>query len=226
MIGRPGVQPKAQGDTTTAIFLALYLIVLAFFILLNAISEREAGRAKAALGSLGATFAEPALVPTGPLDYAAGAGAYSALTESANTIRHLFQSAFPMVEVSPYQPFRQMQVMVPVNAVFVPDGALIHAEVAGFLDQLAAVLARATPGQVFELEVLVPLAAAETMASTPARANAVHRAAAVARALTDRGVASAQLVAGIAQNDTGQMRFVFQTRLAGERVVRPRATDG
>ena len=53
MIGGLPAKPKAPGDSTTPIFLALYLIILAFFILMNAISSRQEARSNAVLGSLG-----------------------------------------------------------------------------------------------------------------------------------------------------------------------------
>jgi hypothetical protein len=211
MARRSIAQSKEQGDSTP-LFLSLYLIVLAFFILLNAISKIQEERTKVVFGSLGATFAEPAIVATGPLDFTAGSGAYSAVHAFDESIRSLFQSAFPFVSFKPFQPFEKMVAEVPVNAMFGAKGALIRADHVVFLNELAAILSRETPGQRFSVELLLPVSPGAVRSPTPERSVAVDRASVLARALVVRGVPADSITAGIEGGDPGRlrMRFDFQ----------------
>lgn len=216
MIGRLPAKPKAPGDSTTPIFLALYLIILAFFILMNAISSRQEARSDAVLGSLGATFSEPALVATGPFDVAPGSGVFSAIADFENTVRALFEAEFPFVKVSPYQPFGQMQVEIPVESIYAPGRTTPLAEQAPFFDRLAAALNREIPGHHFEAELLIALPVAEARNPTPERAIAVERAGAFARQLDARNVSANHVSVGIEEGDPAMLRLLFFARAAGE----------
>lgn len=201
-------QSNEQGGSTS-LFLSLYLIILAFFILLNAISKLQDERTKVVLGSLGATFAEPAFVATGPLDYSAGSGAFSAVHAFDKSIRSLFQSAFPFVSFKPFQPFEKMLAEVPLSSLFGPGSAMIRAEKVVFLNELAAILSRETPGQRFSVEVLLPMSPANSRSPTAQRAIAVNRVSAIARALVVRGVPAARVTAGIEYGDPKKLRMLF-----------------
>lgn len=208
MARRPIAQSGGQGDSTQ-LFLSLYLIVLAFFILLNAISKIQEERSKVVLGSLGATFAEPAIVATGPLDFTAGSGAFSAVHAFDKSIRSLFQSAFPFVSFKPFQPFEKMMAEFPVDAMFGAESALIRADQVVALNELATILTRDTPGQRFSVELLLPVSPTGVRSPTPERSLAVDRAAALARALVVRGVPADRVTAGIEGGDAGKLRMRF-----------------
>ncbi|MFQ5957911.1 MAG: hypothetical protein ACE5LF_00935 [Alphaproteobacteria bacterium] len=216
MDGRHAVKPRAGGDSTTPIFLALYLIILAFFVLLNAISQRQEARSKAVLGSLGTTFSQSALIATGPLDFASGSGVFTAVGDFEETMRALFQAAFPFVKVTPYQPFGQLQVEFPVESIFSPDGTGPLAEQAPFFDRLAAALNREIPDQYFEVQLLIALSPEQARNATRERATAVTRAGAFARALDERGVPADHVSVGIEEGDPAMLRLLFIARQADE----------
>ncbi len=211
---RRGVGTGDSGDTVAETFLALFLIVLAFFILLTSISKREEDRAKAVLGSLGSTFAERSQVVTGPLDYAFGSGVFWRSGSLGEAMRALFQSTFPLAEISPYQPFGQLAVEAPVDAFFVSGGSLFQAEQTRFLDRLSTILARDRPGLVFEAEITVflPAEAARATGKSSPRALAIARAGAFARALVERGVPAPRVIAGIGEGPAGMLRLTFFER--------------
>jgi len=218
---RRSAGPGDSGDTVAETFLALFLIVLAFFILLTSISKREEDRAKAVLGSLGSTFAERSLAVTGPLDYTFGSGVFWKSGTLGESLRALFQSTFPLAEISPYQPFGQLAIEAPADAFFVPGGSLLQARKTRFLDRLSTILARARPGFVFEVEITVLLSAEAARAAGKSRRRslALARAGALALALVDRGVPAARVIAGIGEGPAGMLRLVFFDR------ERPTASD-
>ena len=212
---RRGVGGRDSGDTSTETFLALYLIVLAFFILLTSISKREEDRAKVVLGSLGSTFSERSLVVTGPLDYTFGSGVFWTSGALGESVRALFQSTFPLAKISPYQPFGRLAIEAPVDAFFVPGGSLFQAQQTQFLDRLSAILARDRPELAFEVEITVflPAGTARSVDKSLTRSLAVARAGAFARALVDRGVPAARVIAGIGEGQSGMLLLTFFERV-------------
>ncbi len=214
---RRSIAPGGAAETANETFLALFLIVLAFFILLTSISKREEDRAKAVLGSLGSTFSENALVVTGPLDYTFGTGVYWTSGTAEKSMRGLFQSTFPLARISPYQPFGSLVFEVPADEVFVSGGSLLQAQETDFLERLATILTHERPGIVFETEITVFVTpeAARAEGDSPVRALALARAGAFARALVDRGVTPARISAGIAEGRPGLVRLAFYERDVG-----------
>ncbi len=213
---RSSAQPEDTGASTTALFLSLYLIILAFFILLNAYSQRQETRTAAVLGSLGTTFSEGFVSATGPLEAARGPDAFGALGELEDEVRELFESVIPLVKVTPYLRYSQLLVEVPVDEMYAPGEASVRAEAAGLLDRLAEVLGREMPGQRFELEAVVSLPGSGVHKAGPGRDLAARRAAVLARELGARGVQPDAVAAGVADGDVAALRLSLFIRDADE----------
>ena len=213
---RSSAQPEDTGASTTALFLSLYLIILAFFILLNAYSHRQETRTAAVLGSLGTTFSEVFLSADGPLEAARGPDAFGALGELEDEVRELFESVIPLVKVTPYLRYSQLLVEVPVDGMYAPGEASVRAEAAGLLDRLAEILGREMPGQRFELEAVVSLPGSGARKAGPGRDLAVRRAAVLARELGARGVQPDAVAAGVADGDVAALRLSLFIREADE----------
>ncbi len=213
---RSSAQPEDTGASTTALFLSLYLIILAFFILLNAYSHRQETRTAAVLGSLGTTFSEAFVSATGPLEAARGPDAFGALGELEDEVRELFESVIPLVKVTPYLRYSQLLVEVPVDGMYAPGEASVRAEAAGLLDRLAEILRREMPGQRFELEAVVSLPGSGARKAGPGRDLAARRAAVLARELGARGVQPDAVAAGVADGEVAALRLSLFIREADE----------
>ncbi len=213
---RSSAQPEDTGASTTALFLSLYLIILAFFVLLNAYSHRQETRTTAVLGSLGTTFSEVFLSATGPLEAARGPDAFGALGELEDEVRELFESVIPLVKVTPYLRYSQLLVEVPVDGMYAPGEASVRAKAAGLLDRLAEVLRREMPGQRFELEAVVSLPGSGARKAGPRRDLAARRAAVLARELVARGVQPDAVAAGVADGGVAALHLSLFIREADE----------
>ena len=213
---RSSAQPENTGASTTALFLSLYLIILAFFILLNAYSQRQETRTAAVLGSLGTTFSEVFVSATGPLEAARGPDAFGALGELEDEVRELFESVIPLVKVTPYLRYSQLLVEVPIDGMYAPGEASVRTEAAGLLDRLAEVLRREMPGQRFELEAVVSLPGSGARKAGPGRDLAARRAAVLAREMGARGVQPDAVAAGVADGDVAALRLSLFIREADE----------
>ena len=78
-------------DPTLALFLGLYLILLAFFVLLNTMATLKEDRVKAVLGSLLSTFSTEILNTVNPTEFTASVGDDLATKEFHREIRDFFR---------------------------------------------------------------------------------------------------------------------------------------
>lgn len=197
--------------------LSLYLIILAFFIMMNSISQREGSRTEGVLKSISSSFKEyprTAIVALEAKDGGAGEDAPG----FEQSIENLFESAFPLAEVEVLEAFDQIEVTLPVDSMFVSGGTAIQGRNEPVLDRLAVLLEFGTPGKIHEIEALLSWAPpADTNGVTANEPDgdallAVNRVGALARELTARGVRASAVAIGIERRDPAKMRLLFITR--------------
>ena len=218
MIERPGIKPATETPSNIMASLSLYLIILAFFIMMTTISQREGSRTQGVIASISSSFKDfpkTTLIALETADQGAGEEAAPGFEKS---IEELFETAFPLAEVEISETFERIEVILPLDEMFAPGGTGIQGRHAPLLDRLADLLAYEMTGQIHEVEALL---------SPPAPSNAdaadgdavdgdalltVDRAGALARELTARGVSAAAIAIGIEQRDPGTLRLLFASR--------------
>jgi hypothetical protein len=140
---------------TTALFLSLYLLLLAFFILLNTISTYEEVKAQKVQQSLSSAFAS-ILPPTTSLDTVTSVdGPLLAAQETQQKLGDLFQSPLKVARVEVLQPGKLMEVMMHTDQLFDPDKITIRDRQKGFVANLARALADTTGGAQYEMEMML-----------------------------------------------------------------------
>ena len=218
MLERPGIKPATATPSNIMASLSLYLIILAFFIMMTTISQREGSRTQGVIASISSSFKDfpkTTLIALETADQGAGEEAAPGFEKS---IEELFETAFPLAEVEISETFERIEVILPLDEMFTPGGIGIQGRHAPLLDRLADLLAYEMTGQIHEVEALL---------SPPAPSNAdaadgdavdgdalltVDRAGALARELTARGVSAAAIAIGIEQRDPGTLRLLFASR--------------
>ncbi len=198
--------------------LSLYLIILAFFIMMNTMSQREGSRTQGVLDSISSSFKNYPQTATIALEAAnRGAGEEDA-PGFEKSIEELFESAFPLAEVEALEMFGQIEVTLPLVSMFVPGGTGIQGRHERVLDRLADLLEYETPGKIHEVEALLSWAPPSDGGGSDAEELdgdallAVNRAGALARELTARGVRAAAIAIGIERRDPDKMRLLFVSR--------------
>ena len=219
-------QTAARGGTQTIqLFLALFLLVLAFFIVLVTISTVEDVRSRAVMDSLSSVFT-PILPPsTDPTQFTSKDGDVVAAEAFQEAITGIFTTSIQVAKVEIVQPGRLMRVTVPADALFVEDAAEVRPARFPFLDRIVASLSGAPAGLHFDMEFLVgsPYAAGRRLSVEQTRELA--RAGAFARTMVSRGVPPDSLSIGIRAGDPGvvEMRFFVrpkdEARLSFERAA-------
>ncbi len=135
--------------------LSLFLLLLAFFILLNAISTRTEVKSRAVMDSLLSTFrttdqsASAAEIPLSRL------GATPEPEELVAEMRRLWVTAVPVAEIEVFTDGRTMQLGLPANMMFPGGRAVLRKDRRRFLADVAQVLAVEATNFSNELELLV-----------------------------------------------------------------------
>lgn len=185
------------------VYLSLFLLLLAFFILLNAISVQEKQRVRAVLESVERVFTIDPRLLFGHHPVSARAGSV-VVTAGLKTLGDLFETEIAVAKVTRISPGNILEVVMPADNVFVRDGSAVRPERAGLLDRVAESLRQRPPGLRYVAEVLVSVPAPE--GTDPA---AAARATAFARALVERGAPASALSAGLEPGAAGWLRLLF-----------------
>ena len=218
MIERPGIKPATETPSNIMASLSLYLIILAFFIMMTTFSQPEGSRTQGVIASISSSFKDfpkTTLIALETADQGAGEEAAPGFEKS---IEELFETAFPLAEVEISETFERIEVILPIDEMFAPGGTGIQGRHAPLLDRLADLLAYEITGQIHEVEALLsPPAPSNADAADGAAVDGdalltVDRAGALARELTARGVSAAAIAIGIEQRDPGTLRLLFASR--------------
>lgn len=192
-----------RGDINLATLLSLQLLLLAFFVLLTAVSRFEGDRSRSVIASVQATFGPIAGRPDGEGGRAASADAV-ALGAFREEIGHLARTAIPLTRVEAATPSDVMQIDLPADAFFRPEESRPKPARRSFFRRLVAALAHRPAGSRYELELRQSTHLPQPLA--------VARAGALARALAAAGVPEDSLSVGIGPGDAGRIRFVIRLR--------------
>lgn len=182
-------------------FLSLYLVLLAFFIVLASFSQPETGRVVKAIASVRASF--PSDLPFG-----SATGEATNLFVEAN--RGLPERVGRLVEADlPIAPPRrdpstgEIATEMPVSSLFA-EAALSRPGEA-FLHRVSSFLAAPPEGTVLVVTVLVP----------DGDALSVERATRIARRLIEGGAPGPTVTVGLERGSGSSVRFLFGLKPAG-----------
>jgi hypothetical protein len=192
-----------------ALFLALYLLLLAFFILLNTISTFEEVKTREVQESLSSAFAA-ILPPTTSLQTVTSIeGPVVAAEDMQEKLGHLFDTAIKVVRVEVIQPGKLMEVIMHVDQLFDPNSILIRERQANFMEQLAEVLADEEGYASYDMEMVMGSQIGAKGTIDTASNLQIARAGSFARELIDVGAPEDHLYVGI---DPGADPFIVTFR--------------
>lgn len=212
------VYPRTNSrEQSTVVFLSLFLIVLAFFILLNSISKIEETRAALALKSLTATFA-PLGIEAPPGEWLNSIeGRFIGPEEMPDRLATLIKTAFPLAKVDKVLPGSRLQMSLATESLFEPGRDALRSEALVLVSDIARMLTRNPPDYVYGVEAVV--GESEPVGGAAVQTLAIARAGALARTFVDKGAPASEIAAGTDRAQPERTRFVFRIRLPGERRV-------
>jgi hypothetical protein len=196
-------------DNTLGLFVALYLILLAFFIVLTSVSQQAAPRAVVAIESVNSTF-EPR-TDNDKFNIDPRATNDPSNDVALQAIRQAFYAEFELEGRFANRGGNVFEVEFPEQYLFETGSFGVRPDMHGFLDQLLAAqqqgLSEGRQQIAFMFGSGIGPVAAEM---TRSQEVAVRRAGALARYLESRGVPDGAFITGFVGIEEGKILAVFR----------------
>jgi len=208
------IEPEGiDGSATIALFLGLYLVVLAFFILLVSISSVEDTKSQKVMDSLSSTFTS-LLPPSADLtSFTAKDGDILAGQEFQQQVTGIFATALGVDKVEVVQPGKQMRLLLNADSLFFKDEARLRPAMQPLLDRTVASLSNRPAGLRFDMEFMIGTPATADGKTMPVEQTLeVERAGAFARAMNERGIPPDSISIGMRPGHLGEIVIWFYTR--------------
>lgn len=203
-------KPGKDGNSSVALFLALYLLLLAFFILLNTISTFEEVKTKQVKESLSSAFASILPPTTSQQSPTAFDGPVIAAQEFQEEIGELFETNIKVVRIKVVQPGKQMEVTMIADQLFEVDSDKIRDQKRDFMRRLSKAMASAPDNLRYEVEMLMGVEAGPGGQLEVAQTLEMRRGGAFARELRARGAPRDSVFVGVDPGgDPLAIRFFF-----------------
>ena len=203
-------------DPTLIQVLSLYLLLLAFFVILFNISKVEQFKTTVVTESLNSTFANRGKPTESPAALASALGSIVADPAFQRRIGELTTSEIPISEVREIKPGSILEARLPIDALFEGDDVAPNRQ--QLTERLAGALGGAPPGMRYDVDLMIGIDA-----DMEAGADASHRALSLARAgnfatrLVAAGAPSGHVAAGLERGDAKWARLLFYVR--GRRIT-------
>jgi len=205
--------PDNDGQNTVALFLGLYLVVLAFFILLVTISRVEDAKSKKVMDSLSSTFTS-IVPPSADLQtFKAKDGDVLAGQEFQQQVTGIYSTALGVNKVEIVQPGRQMRLVLKADSLFFQDEARIRPAMFPLLDRTVAALSSRPVGVRYDVEFVIGTPTAQDGKTMPTTQTLeMRRAGAFATEMNARGIPPDSIAVGMRPGRVGEIVIWFYTR--------------
>lgn len=206
------IKATPRNEPWVVTFLSLFLILLAFFILLNALATIEETKARKVLTSVAATFRSVVNFETRAQLLISDLGPTPEAQEVIEALEQLWVTAVPIAKVEKLTNGQVMQMTIPVNELFLGGKAVLRADREALFDQTGLMLALKTKGGITEAEVVFGTRRADSTLSDPEGRLAAERAGRIAAALVAHGAPPERLGIGLRDGDPAALRVRFESR--------------
>jgi flagellar motor protein MotB len=204
--GASGDRPEG-GEGATILYLGVFILLLAFFILLNSISHFHEEKVGAVIRSVDDAFSTQALLTGSPGDR------QQTRREAARALQDLgdlIRAELPLAKVEAGTETGTLHVTLPAANLFAGDGLTIRPSQQALMDRIARALENRPRGVSVRAEFLFATKGVEDKAPLVARAGAL------ARAVSALGANPAWLSVGLEKGEeAGQLRLLFRVHEEG-----------
>lgn len=215
---RPVPEDAALGHGlgTLNIYLALYILAFAFFILLFSISNVETRKSRAVMESVTSAFAGLLPPTTEPTRFTSKEGEALGGQKFQDRVKGLFANYIPAARVEIVQPGREMRIAVRVEELFQTGAAQVTPDHGPLLERIASSLGERPPGLRFDMEFVIGVAATRDGALPVAETLELARAGALAREMTKLGAPADSIAVGLKPGAADEAALWFYVRPEGE----------
>lgn len=205
--------PQPEKDPTLALFLGLYLILLAFFVLLNTMATLKDDRVKSVMGSLLATFSTEILNVANPTEFTASVGEDLATEEFHRDVEDFFEVAVPLAKVEFFSAGTIMRIALPADQLFEPDSTRVRSDRQDLMHRITGSLSRRVIGLRYEIEFSTFTGPFFFDDLASGQVLEVARAGAFARELLRRKVPPDSIVIGSRPGNPEEVEITFFIRI-------------
>ena len=211
--------PPARPDIVP-VFLGLFLLVLAFFIMLVSISTFEEVKSSRVMDSLTSTFTTVLPPTSDPVDFNAKDGDILAGEAFQEQITSIFSTAIQVENIEVVQPGRLMRLQMRVNVLYLDGQTAVREDQYPLLDRIVAVLSNRPPGLRQDMEVIIGSRVTEGVSLPVGQTLEMSRVGALARLMVSRGAPPDAVSVGLKPGDPNEISIWFWVRGVQETAVR------
>ena len=220
-------------NRNTSLFLSLFLLVLAFFILLVSISTIETYKSQTVMNSLTSVFASPIVSDAQPTEFTTRDGEVLSNPQFQSDIADLFSTMINVTRIEVILPGQIMRIKLPTKIMFKNNEFKLRDNIRVLLDRVIANLSARPSGQRFEAQLVmsipeakqkpdqeqVPTKQLENIASF--KTLTIKRAGFFAETMINLGAPRDSIVVGVEPGDPEQMTIWFYVRDLLQQPVTP-----
>ncbi len=208
----PTENTKKKSDDTTGLFVSLYLIVLAFFVVMNSISNQDQNKVNAATESVTRAFSNPYEPEADFVDVSANEKALTPNDEFYDQILGVFASLVGFEGKFPTKGGDVVKVKFKTSNLFEDDSREFRPEQQAFLKQLSGYLAGGRDSEKREIDIVIY--SGKVLPSGPRYWEDINilRAGAFASQLEKMGVPGNKLSIGMVKGEEDRMVVTFYNR--------------
>jgi hypothetical protein len=203
---------KSSSDSTNGTFISLYLIIIAFFVVLNSISNQSQTKVDAARDSVTSAFQleneNEALI----IDVSASPSKVPSEDEFIQQVKSVFKSLVGFDQRFPSKGGNIIKVSFKVDELFIQKKSEFKFNQKDFLDQISLFLKREESYEKREIEFVIYTG--DKLPSGPEYWKDLNilRSGAFVKSIVQRGARPDQLSIGVAEGENNLVSLTFHTR--------------
>ncbi len=202
----------AAKNTGPTVILSLFLLLLAFFILLNTLATIEESKSNQVLNSVALSFRSPTLDTASVDVFISDLGQAPEPDELLRTVQRLWVTSVPVARVDILTPGRVMQMTMPANELFLGGRAELRSDRRQLFRALAQVLAHRAGSFIGEIQAVLGAGDTLTQGAPNGSSLQMRRAAVFAQELVAYSAPPDALAVGLREGDPRMLRIRFSVR--------------
>ena len=210
MAAAPSPPARAHRDHNVVAMLSLYLLLLAFFILLNALSKLETDRARVVIESVNEAFDGQVEAPLSIEPHSAALGSLTASEDVLQSLQTLFSSMIPVVEAEAVVEAPLLRLDLSADALFRAGSTQLQPGRDLLMERIAQALSDAEQRGLYPQVELFHGMKQSSDATPETRSLAVRRLGALVRGFVERGRPAADLSIGVLADAGPRVRLLFR----------------
>lgn len=203
---------KKPSDNTTGLFVSLYMIVLAFFVVMNSISNQDQNKVNAATESVTRAFSNPFEPEADFVDVSANDQAVTPNDEFYDQILGVFASLVGFKGKFPTEGGDVVKVRFKTSDLFEDSTSVFRSNQQQFLQQLADFLAGGRESEKREIDIII--SSGKRLPNGPKYWEDINilRAGAFVGLLKNKGADDSKISIGMIKGEEDQMSLTFYNR--------------